>query len=890
MKKLRFSRMMALLLALVLCLSAVQMPVAMAADDSDGVPDVTDADLDNTGANTPAPVERKFDVWAPQYLDIVLKSDGTLELPTGDRARIYNKSADIVVQVSEISVEALNGWTLVPWTADFAVAPVDSKNIALKLRGDVLDSETGKLALTKDRWVIAADNYLDLEFEAKIPDFNTKQDSVPVARVTFKLAWGEPVVVAKTFKIDFEDRDGGKIADLTTLETDENGIVPELPAVNLDDGYTFDHYEDETGRTVKAGDKIAEDVKLHPILTKTEPEPEKAPAISFEDRDGGKITGDKTPIECPDKLVPEKLPEVTPDDKHEFKGWADAGDNPVEPGDKLDGDITLHPVFVAKPDQEPEPEKAPVISFEDRDGGEIADKTPIECPDGVVPKLPVVTPDAKHEFTGWADVDDKPVKEGDPIEADVTLHPVFVEKPPVITFVDDDHGAVDNKDAIACPDKIVPELPGATPADGWKFDGYVDQDGNPVKATDEILVDKILKPVFVEDLITVTFTSNIDNAFAENVELTASVRRGSAWSDVAAPEFNSEVTYDFTGWFKGEEKLADDAVLDSDLTVTAIFDTTPKNVIVTFKASKYNGTIDGVSSLEVPVGTTWGSLTDQLPKTTAGLSATFMGWETGAEVETLAVEPAEGFVALTDDYVISKDMTATARFESWFTHTNDTVTGFSDAYELAGKPAVITIPQVIDGKKLTIVGDRAFRLQEHLTGITLQSGYKTIKSWAFAQCFIAESLSLPDTVTTIGRSAFKAFGMASEGKLGTLRFASTLVSIDEQAFASSGWREVIVPDGPVVSGHNTFSRMPYVTKLFFGDGSYDFSYTFQYNDNLKEIYLPSTTSTIGRNSTFLGLPALTYVRIDVSSGRFSSELSRINESTFAPKARVVYWG
>ena len=497
MKKFRFSRMMAVLLALVLCLSAVQMPVAMAADDSDGVPDVTDADLDNTGANTPAPVERKFDVWAPQYLDIVLKSDGTLELPTGDRARIYNKSTDIAVQVSEISVEALNGWILTSWTADFAASPVDSKNVALKLRGDVLDSGTGKLALTKDRWVIEADNYLDLEFEAKIPDFNTKQDSVPVARVTFKLAWGEPVVAAKTFKIDFEDRDGGKIADLTTLETDENGIVPTLPAVTVDDGYTFDHYEDETGRTVKAGDKIAEDVKLHPILTKTEPEPEKNLVISFEDRDGGKIA-DTTPIECPDKLVPEKLPEVTPDDEHEFKGWADADDNPVEPGDKLDGDITLHPVFVEKPDPELEPEKAPVISFEDRDGGEIADKTPIECPDGVVPKLPAVTPDAKHEFVGWADADDKPVKEGDPIDADVTLHPVFTEKVPIISFEDGTNGSVDDKNPIECLDGVVPALPGTTPGENYEFDHWEDADGNIVAVGDKITADITLRPVFTE--------------------------------------------------------------------------------------------------------------------------------------------------------------------------------------------------------------------------------------------------------------------------------------------------------------------------------------------------------------------------------------------------------
>ena len=419
MKKFRFSRMMALLLALVLCLSAVQMPVAMAADDSDGVPDVTDADLDNTGANTPAPVERKFDVWAPQYLDIVLKSDGTLELPTGDRARIYNKSTDIAVQVSEISVEALNGWILTSWTADFAASPVDSKNVALKLRGDVLDSGTGKLALTKDRWVIEADNYLDLEFEAKIPDFNTKQDSVPVARVTFKLAWGEPVVAAKTFKIDFEDRDGGKIADTT-------------------------------------------------------------------------------PIECPDKLVPEKLPEVTPDDEHEFKGWADADDNPVEPGDKLDGDITLHPVFVEKPDPEPEPEKAPVISFEDRDGGEIADKTPIECPDGVVPKLPAVTPDAKHEFVGWADADDKPVKEGDPIDADVTLHPVFTEKVPIISFEDGTNGSVDDKNPIECLDGVVPALPGTTPGENYEFDHWEDADGNIVAVGDKITADITLRPVFTE--------------------------------------------------------------------------------------------------------------------------------------------------------------------------------------------------------------------------------------------------------------------------------------------------------------------------------------------------------------------------------------------------------
>lgn len=675
MKKFRFSRMMALLLALVLCLSAVQMPVAMAADDSDGVPDVTDADLDNTGANTPAPVERKFDVWAPQYLDIVLKSDGTLELPTGDRARIYNKSTDIAVQVSEISVEALNGWVLTPWTADFAAAPADSKSVALKLRGDVLDSETGKLALTKDRWVIAADNYLDLEFEAKIPDFNTKQDSVPVARVTFKLAWGEPVVVAKTFKIDFEDRDGGKIADLTTLETDENGIVPELPAVNLDDGYTFDHYEDETGRTVKAGDKIAEDVKLHPILTKTEPEPEKNPVISFEDRDGGKIT-DTTPIECPDKLVPEKLPEVTPDDKHEFKGWADAGDNPVEPGDKLDGDITLHPVFVVKPDPEPEPEKNPVISFEDRDGGEIADKTPIECPDGVVPKLPAVTPDDKHEFVGWADADDKPVKEGDPIDVDVTLHPVFTEKAPIISFEDGTNGSVDDKNPIECLDGVVPALPGTTPGENYEFDHWEDADGNIVAVGDKITADITLRPVFTEKV--------------------------------------------------------------------------PDLVTVTFKASQYNGTLDDDASVSVPVGTTWGDV--KKPATKPGLSASFMGWET--EVESQSDEDAADMIALSDDYVISEDMIAVAQFKSWFVHTDDTVTGFSDAYAVAGSPVDVTIPVVIDGKTMTTIGRAAFG-KSSLETVVVQDGYKKFDEHAFRESSKLRSCNLPDSLTHLMAYVFK---------------------------------------------------------------------------------------------------------------------------------------
>lgn len=173
-------------------------------------------------------------------------------------------------------------------------------------------------------------------------------------------------------------------------------------------------------------------------------------------------------------------------------------------------------------------------------------------------------------------------------------------------------------------------------------------------------------------------------------------------------------------------------------------------VTVTFKASQYNGTLDGDASVSVPVGTTWGDV--KKPATKPGLSASFMGWETAAENQS--GEDAADVLALSDDYVISEDMTAVAQFKSWFAHTDDTVTGFSDAYAVAGSPVDVTIPVVIDGKTMTTIGRAAFG-KSSLETVVVQDGYKKFDEHAFRESSKLRSCNLPDSLTHLMAYVFK---------------------------------------------------------------------------------------------------------------------------------------
>ncbi|MBR2445616.1 MAG: leucine-rich repeat protein [Clostridia bacterium] len=98
-----------------------------------------------------------------------------------------------------------------------------------------------------------------------------------------------------------------------------------------------------------------------------------------------------------------------------------------------------------------------------------------------------------------------------------------------------------------------------------------------------------------------------------------------------------------------------------------------------------------------------------------------------------------------------------------------------------GHRRYITIPDTIDGKVVSSIGEEAFKGQTRLREVILPQQLKYIKRSAFDGCNHLEHIEIPDTVESIGDTAF--FDNVSLSYV-TLGSNSMLVSIGVQSFAN----------------------------------------------------------------------------------------------------------
>ena len=98
-----------------------------------------------------------------------------------------------------------------------------------------------------------------------------------------------------------------------------------------------------------------------------------------------------------------------------------------------------------------------------------------------------------------------------------------------------------------------------------------------------------------------------------------------------------------------------------------------------------------------------------------------------------------------------------------------------------GKRRYITVPEEIEGKAVSSIGEFAFEGETRLREVRLPSRLRRIRTGAFAGCTNLYKIDIPASVTEIGASAF-----SNAVRLGTLAIPadSNLISIGDNAFAN----------------------------------------------------------------------------------------------------------
>lgn len=101
------------------------------------------------------------------------------------------------------------------------------------------------------------------------------------------------------------------------------------------------------------------------------------------------------------------------------------------------------------------------------------------------------------------------------------------------------------------------------------------------------------------------------------------------------------------------------------------------------------------------------------------------------------------------------------------------ITGYAGSHELHA----VTVPDKIDERPVTAIGNCAFMSKTNITELVLPATVNAIGVEAFAQCSKLVKINIPDAVVSVGDAAF------SKTALIEIKLPATLVSLGDGAFA-----------------------------------------------------------------------------------------------------------
>lgn len=222
-----------------------------------------------------------------------------------------------------------------------------------------------------------------------------------------------------------------------------------------------------------------------------------------------------------------------------------------------------------------------------------------------------------------------------------------------------------------------------------------------------------------------------------------------------------------------------------------------------------------------------------------------------------------------------------------------------------GNATRLSIPSVIDGYKVSGIGNNALYDYEGIKEIVLPNGIKSIGDKAFSGCTNLKNITIPDSVIRIGDGAFERtpwynskpsgvvyvnnvlYKYKGEIPLGTtITVDSATVSISKNAFNNNyGLADIVIPDSVEYIGLNAFygtdwfenhpkglvyagnilyayiGAMPADSKITIKDGTVAIvDRAFENYSKLAQISIPATVKSIG-DEAFRSCTGLTSVTL-----------------------------
>ena len=192
-----------------------------------------------------------------------------------------------------------------------------------------------------------------------------------------------------------------------------------------------------------------------------------------------------------------------------------------------------------------------------------------------------------------------------------------------------------------------------------------------------------------------------------------------------------------------------------------------------------------------------------------------------------------------------------------------TITGAKD------KPiTTAVIPNKIDGKTVTAIGDEAFWFYENLSKVTIPESVSYVGRWAFKNTIWLENKQKDTPLVIINNILID--GTAATGKV---VIPKTVKRISECAFSGSSMTSVTIPNSVSAIGRAAFSGCKSITKISLPSGLKEISDSLLTDcKKLTNVTLPDSVKAIGPRA-FWGCNKLSKINIP-------SSVTNIGENAF----------